>query len=584
MAHPLNPPAPTSDAESKPAVVWPCYEPARPVELSEQDLLEHVLILGSTGSGKTTLLTTAFTQLLARSAADLLLKAGLLVLDSKAELLPSVPRAAQAAGRPHDVVVFGPEGNACYDLFGPLKSFEDVETVTQRLLLAVPPMGGDNAYWQTATTTMVAAALSLLVATQPVVTFDFALQFLRAWFTGPHRPLPELVQEVVARARQQLPSPGKGTKAAPNHQLQSALDQVGLFQDLDPKTRSNLQSCLLNVLRPLGCSEAARCFGQAGRPPFDPGEAVRDGLICVVSINALTQPDLAQFLFRLARQSFFEAAQRRGSGPNRRLCGVIADELPVVVCRSDPAQLATLRSRRCFVLSATQGLAGIDAQVGERSRQALVQHFNTLVFLRSREPETGWLAEQALGLREEPSPPPQDTTPTGALALAPIPRRRQVHRVPVCPLGSLYRLGAHQGYVLYPDGHCTEFPVWFAPWFETAPEPQQAPETSVAVQPCLFGPDHLRGLMARAGYRVVCLPEAVQAAFDLCRPKERKGRLLARAARFFRTRTGLVPAGLESLPRCWLAALPAVLSGFWVRWPAEPPCPIGALAGPGVDV
>jgi len=139
-------------------------------------------------------------------------------------------------------------------------------------------------------------------------------------------------------------------------------------------------------------------------------------------------------------------------------------------------------------------------------------------------------------------------------------------------------LGAHQGYVLYPDGHCTQFPVWFAPWFETAPEPPQAPETSVAVQPCLFGPDYLRGLMGGAGCRVVCLPEAVQAAFDLCRPQERKGRLLARVVRFFRTRTGLVPAGLESLPRCWLAALPAVLSGFWVRWPAEPPCPIGALA------
>jgi hypothetical protein len=371
----------------------------------------------------------AYTQLIARSAADPLLKTGLLILDSKAELLPSVRRAAQAAGRPHDVVVLGPEGNACYDLFGPLKSFEDVETVTQRFLLAVPPLGSDNAYWQTATTTMVAAALSLLVASQPVVTFDFALQFLRAWFTSPHGPLPELVQEVAARARQQLPSPGKGTKAAPNHQLQSALDQVG-----------------------------------------------------------------------------------------------------------------------------------------ERVRQALAQHFNTLVFLRSREPETGWLAEHALGLREEQGPrPPRDTAPTRMLAFAPM--RQERRRVPVCPLGSLYRLAAHQGYVLCRDGHCTEFPVWFAPWFETAPDPPQMPEASIAVQLCLVGPDHLRGLMAREGHRAVCPSEVVQAAFDLCRPKERKGRLLARVARFFRTRTDSVPAGLENLPRCWLA----VLSCFSRRRPTEPP-------------
>jgi energy-coupling factor transporter ATP-binding protein EcfA2 len=578
MAHLLNQPAPPAE-DSKPAVVWPCYEPARPVELSESDVLEHVLLVGSTGCGKTTLLTTAYTQLIARSAADPLLKTGLLILDSKAELLPSVSRAAQDAGRPHDVVVLGPEGNACYDLFGPLKSFEEVETVTKRLLLAVPPLGGDNAYWQTATTAMVAAGLSLLVATQPFLTFDLALQFLRTWFTGPPRPLPELVQEVVTRAKQQLPPPGKGARAARNHQLQSALDQVALYQDLDQRTRSNLQSCLLQVLRPLACSEAARCFGQKGRPPFDPGEAVRDGLVCVVSVNALTHPELAQFLFRLARHSFFAAAQSRAGGANRRLCGLVADEFPLVVCRTDAEQLATLRSRRCFVLAATQGLAGIDAQVGERVRQALVQHFNTLVFLRSREPETGWLAEQALGLREEQGPRvPPDTTPSGALAVAPAPRRRHAHRVPVCPLGSLYRLGAHQGYVLYPDGHCTEFPVWFAPWFETDPEPAQALEMSVADQSCRFDPDHLHGLMARAGYRVVCPPEVVPAAFDLCRPKERKGRLIARVARFFRTRTGLAPAGLETLPRCWLTALPAVLSSFLARRAAEPPWRIDALA------
>lgn len=40
-----------------PLTVWPCYEPAgHRVELTEADLVQHILLIGSTGSGKSTLL------------------------------------------------------------------------------------------------------------------------------------------------------------------------------------------------------------------------------------------------------------------------------------------------------------------------------------------------------------------------------------------------------------------------------------------------------------------------------------------------------------------------------------------------
>jgi len=411
-------------------------------------------------------------QIIAHEARSFSEKAGVLILDSKAELVGLVRAAARSAGRQSDMVVLGPEGNARFDLFGGLQSLDDVEAVTRRLLLATPPHGGDNAYWQTATTSMLAAGLSLLAATQPFIGFDFALHFLRTWFMGA-QTLPKPVQEVVAAAKERLRPPHRAGPGTDHHQLQSALDQVELWHDLDPRTRSNLQSCLLNVLRPLMSSAAARCFGRANLPPFDPGLVAHNGLLCVVSLNALVQPDLARFLFRLVRQSFFDAFQRR-TGACHRLCGLVADEFPLVVCREDVEQLATVRSKGCFVLAATQGLAGIDDQIGERARRAVLQHFNTLIFLRSLEEEAGRLATLTLGLRREGAPSASTKAKGGWLIFTPPLRPSSL--VPVCPPGELSRLATHQAYVLFRDGSRTEFPVRS----NTPPPPMPPPWTGSA--------------------------------------------------------------------------------------------------------
>jgi len=58
-------------------IVWACYEPAGySVSLTAEDLVQHMLVLGSTGSGKTTLLMGAIQQLLRHPI-------GLLILDAK---------------------------------------------------------------------------------------------------------------------------------------------------------------------------------------------------------------------------------------------------------------------------------------------------------------------------------------------------------------------------------------------------------------------------------------------------------------------------------------------------------------------
>jgi energy-coupling factor transporter ATP-binding protein EcfA2 len=79
------------DTTDSPIVTWPCYEPAgHRIELTEADLVQHVLLLGSTGSGKSTLLTAATSQLILHRAEKPEDKIGLLLLDAKADDL--VPR------------------------------------------------------------------------------------------------------------------------------------------------------------------------------------------------------------------------------------------------------------------------------------------------------------------------------------------------------------------------------------------------------------------------------------------------------------------------------------------------------------
>lgn len=556
--------------EPRTLVSWPCCEPsAFRVELAEADLVQHLLVMGATGTGKSTLLTSANRQLISYLAEEPRERLGLLVLDAKNEgMVQEIQAMAREARRGSDVVVLGPEGNCFLDLFGGLKSLEDVETLTRRLLMATPPVGGDNPYWQTATGGLIAAGLTLLAATQTSVSLDLAVQFFRSWLFG-RRSNSALVENVLARARE-LQKDQEGQPPSPRElQLLNAMDQVALWNDLDPRTRSNLQSCLMLVWRPLMSRSAAACFSSLGRPPFDPASIAEDGLVCVTSVNALTQPDLAQFLFRLTRQMFFDAVQKR-KGSHHRLCGLIADEFPLVVRREDAEQLATVRSRRCFVMAAIQGLSGLDDRIGVAARRAVVQNFNTVVFLRSLEEETGRFAGFALGTRSEPRPRKPPGWPEGELAmLTGVPSASAL--VPVCAPGALNRLASHQAFILFRDGSRTEYPVWFAPPPDSPKERVTAAPPAQSTKDYPLSPQRQAVLMARLGCQRWLTPDVVEAALGVWTPKVEPRKVLERVADFFRARAHLVPRGLERLPLRWLTALPGILWGlrnaYWTRLP-----------------
>jgi energy-coupling factor transporter ATP-binding protein EcfA2 len=236
------------------------------VGLTERDLLSHVLILGATGAGKTTLLIQAMRQLISGSRSQPI---GLIIFDPKVdETVEMVRVLARAAQREQDLVVLGPEGDHRFDLFGQLHSLADVDFLTRRLLAGTKGMGHQNAYWDEARYGMLNAAMTLLVTGHAGVSFEQATEFLHSWFFN-LRTAPKIVTQTVDRTRQFLKKP----KATPAmlRQVQNALDQVELWKELDHRTRSNIQSSLINALRPLLSVMAAKCIETTGRPTFDPG-------------------------------------------------------------------------------------------------------------------------------------------------------------------------------------------------------------------------------------------------------------------------------------------------------------------------
>ncbi len=261
------------DSIGRPLVVWPCYEPAgEQVALTENELGRHVLLLGSTGCGKSTLLAAAMGQILVRCEE----KVGLLVLDAKADgLADQVRDAAWQAGRSKDVMIFGPEGDHTLDLFEPLGSLQGVEAITRRIMLAADPMSGDNAYWQTTTASMYSAAFSLYAAAGKPVHFSAVMEFLRRWFMSP-TTTPEIQVLIDQLERDKKP---------PHPLVTGAIDQAKLWQDLDLRTRSVVQSCLLNVLRPLQSAAAASTFAAASRRGGNPAQAATVGATIVLLIG-----------------------------------------------------------------------------------------------------------------------------------------------------------------------------------------------------------------------------------------------------------------------------------------------------------
>ncbi|HVV70368.1 MAG TPA: type IV secretion system DNA-binding domain-containing protein, partial [Verrucomicrobiae bacterium] len=375
-----------------------CYEPAGTVlELSADDLTRHVIAFGATGSGKTTALINPMLQQLVRWRADEpCSRPGLLVLDPKGDDSAEKVRAyARAAGRERDLSVLSIGGDTFYDLLGGLERLEQVESYARRLLSGTRDLGRENAYWTESRDGLVQTALVILLANGNPVTFDDAVSFMQAWWFSPDskrlQPKLNFVKKVLASSI---------LRPLSRRRLELALTEVKNWAALDARHKEVHRSTLHNALRPLLSSAAHSLFAQKS-VEFRP-QCVLDGKILLVSLDAISHPELARLIFRIVRRDFYAAVQSRKSfQPDlHRLCGLIADELALSAMPEDVQALSVIRAKGGFVAAATQSLSGLDEVLGLRGREALLVNFNSTFFFAARERALDEHAFFTLGTRE----------------------------------------------------------------------------------------------------------------------------------------------------------------------------------------
>ncbi|HEV2247248.1 MAG TPA: type IV secretion system DNA-binding domain-containing protein [Terriglobia bacterium] len=532
-----------------------CYEPAgRVLTFSPDDLTRHVIAFGATGSGKTTALINPMLQQLVRWRADEpCSRPGLLVLDPKGDDSAEKVRAyARAAGRERDLAVLSIGGDTFYNLLGGLERLEQVESYARRLLSGTRDLGRENAYWTESRDGLVQTALVILLANGHPVTFEDAISFMQAWWFSPDstrlQPKLNFVRRVLS---------GEILQPLSRRRLELALSEVKNWATLDGRTKELHRSTLHNALRPILASAAHSLFTPKAME-FSP-RSVLEGKILVVSLDAISHPELARLVFRIVRRDFYAAVQsRKAFQPERhRLCGLVADELALSAMPEDVQPLSVIRAKGGFVVAATQSLNGLDEVLGLRGREALLVNFNSAFFFAARERALDEHALFALGTRERRERQ-RSTVDLGEVVAHGS--NESIIKEAICPPGALARLQQHQAFVKLADGSCTEHPVWLEPSFFDAvvePLPPERDDLARAVKKARELPESddvpTEGIsvfllhMHKSGHSLLNTPAVLAALWPLCIPRESRNELLLR----FQAR---IP-GLESLPSCWLTGL-----------------------------
>lgn len=530
-----------------------CYEPAgRVLTFSPDDLTRHIIAFGATGSGKTTaLINPMLQQLVGWRAGDPVGRLGLLVLDPKGDESAEKVRAyARESGRESDLTVLSVGGDAFYDLLGGLEHLEQVEIFARRLLCGTRDLGRDNAYWTESRDGLVQTALVILLANGLPITFEDAISLMQDWWFAPDptrlRPKLDFVRQLLL---------GETLRPLSRRRLELALTEVKNWAALDGRTKELHRSTLQNALRPLLGSAAHTLFARKATE-FRP-QSVLDGKILVVSLDAITHPDLARLVFRIVRQDFYAAVQSRSAfQPDRqRLCGLIADELALSAMPEDVQALSVIRAKGGFVLAATQSLNGLDEVLGWRGREALLVNFNSTFFFAGKERALDEHALFTLGTRERP-----ELEPNAQGGFIITSNGESNTREPICPPGTLARLPQHHAFAKLADGACTEVPVWLEARFFDAgdrsvsqPPDDLAEAVAVARNLSASDPPAKEGLpffvlhMQRRRHPLLITANILAGIWPLCFPRVSRNELLSFSDR-------QIP-GRETLPTCWLVGL-----------------------------
>jgi hypothetical protein len=538
----------------------PAYEPAGAVvRLTAGDLLQHTLFIGATGAGKTTVLNQVLKQLIQVPEPA----PSMLVLDGKAdETAAKITAWAKGFGR--KVAVIDGSGAAYFPLFDRLRTLEDLEPVARQLLSASADMGAQNEYWNEYRNSLLRMALGCVLALHSDTRFESVMGVIRDLLLG--RDAAKNSTASARRISELLTKVGPRLSLSEKLGLEQIETELHTWAAMDLRTKGIHQSTLMNALSPLLSAAAVGCFQGEGQDINLARHLAVGGLI-VVQINALTHPQLAKFLFRMLKDEWMTAlAQRRTTHDScDPLAFLVIDELPLAATPEDVTALQTVRSRRGAIITTCQSLVGLDLVLGTRLREAMLANFANLFFFRSQDAAVDQLAHNLLGMRLVPTdgPPPQ---PLGGLLLeTPMPSGLLL---PVCPPGTLARLGVNEAFVVTASG-CFTAPLWLAPlYFQPekslpTPKPKRTFRDRLAQ---LKQPETpWRHILMRRQYALheklnhpLEPNEITMLAIHCLKPIQPYEEML-RAAKAFFNEHGQSPRGLSYLPTPWLIGLPHIL-------------------------
>ena len=204
--------------------------------------------------------------------------------------------------------------------------------------------------------------------------------------------------EMVLRA---LEKKSKGSAAESYEVLHELLAEtragVNEWQHLDSRTKSNELSTMTNLISNFGNPIAnGHIFEGKSKTRLDVGELVCAGNIVVASFDGISNRQSASAICKLLKSDVYGSIQAR-KNPSR-LVGIVMDEFPLVATdgeniSGDGFNMQTIRSKRGFVIAATQGLVGLDLAIGESARRRLMTNFNNVFVFKSNEREVLELVE-----------------------------------------------------------------------------------------------------------------------------------------------------------------------------------------------
>jgi len=372
------------------------------LELSEDALCKHTIFIGSTGSGKTTSLNVLLRDIIVYNANDEKQKVGLLVFDLKGDnTLFKIQKWAEECGRDDDVIDYCADSQFYFDPLGGLDSFRKIPEYVERLY-NIFPFQSSEVYWEQSLRKRFKTVLTYCLFRHGKITFKLFSEELREFTTTDSANSNwRDVMDSVGRVLRALEKKSKGVTAESYEVLRELLENtragVNEWQHLDPRTKSNELSTMTNLVSNFGNPITnGHIFEGNNKTRLDVGELVCTGKIVVASFDGISNRQSASAICKLLKSDVYGYIQTR-ENPSR-LAGIVMDEFPLVATdgeniSGDGFNMQTIRSKRGFLIAATQGLVGLDLAIGESARRRLMTNFNNVFVFKSNEREVLELVE-----------------------------------------------------------------------------------------------------------------------------------------------------------------------------------------------